>query len=269
MEDILNSILNWLSTAGVKIVIALIALWIVFRIINFISKRIGRKLEASGKLDKTLARTFVSAGRVILKILAVLGVVGYLGFDTSGIAALIASLGVAIGLAVNGALANVAGGVLILVTRPFKVDDFIEVAGYTGTVEEINLCSTKLVTSDNRVVYVPNGTASTGNIVNYSEKEIRRVDHTFAIAYGSDFEQAKQILLEIMARNEKVLDDPAPMVRVCTQSGGTVELTCRAWCENAEYWNVFFDLLESAKTGLEAAGIAMPHQQVDVHIQQQ
>ena len=142
-------------------------------------------------------------------------------------------------------------------------------AGYSGTVEEINLCATKIVTTDNRVVYVPNGTASTSNIVNYSEKDIRRVDHTFAIAYGSDFEQAKQILLEIMARNEKVLDDPAPMVRVCTQSGGTVELTCRAWCENAEYWNVFFDLLESAKTGLEAAGIAMPHQQVDVHIQQQ
>ena len=114
MEDILNSILNWLSTAGVKIVIALVVLWIAFRIINHVSKKIAKKLEKSGKMDKTLSRTFVSAGRVILKILVVLAMVGYLGFDTSGIAALIASLGVALGLAVNGALGNVAGGVLIL-----------------------------------------------------------------------------------------------------------------------------------------------------------
>ena len=268
MEQILKNILNWLASSGVKIVIALVVMWIAFRIINAIFKKLKKKAEKSDKLDKTLGRLLVSGGRILVKILVALALVGYLGIDTSGVAALIASLGVAVGLAVNGALGNVAGGVLLIVTKPFKVDDFIEVAGYTGTVEEINLCATKLVTVDNRVVYVPNGTASTSNIVNYSEKDIRRVDHTFAIAYGSDFEKAKQLLTEVLSRHEKVLADPAPMVRVCTQSGGTVELTCRGWVRSGDYWDVFFDVLEQSKTALEAAGIAMPHQQVDVHIQE-
>ena len=269
MQGFWDSILNWLTTTGIRIVIALIVLWVAFRIINAIAKKIGKKLEADGKLDKTIARTCVSAGRVLAKVLVVMALVGYLGIDTSGVAALIASLGVAVGLAVNGALGNVAGGVLLLVTRPFKVDDYVEVAGYAGTVEAIHLCATKLVTLDNRVVYIPNGTASTSNIVNYSEKDLRRVDLTFAVAYGSDFEKAKQILMELMTRHEKVLQDPAPFVRVCTQSGGTVELVTRAWCANGNYWDVYFDLLEQSKSALQAAGIAMPHQQVDVHIQQQ
>lgn len=268
MQAIWNSILNWLMNTGVKVVIALVILFIAFRIINAIFRKVAKKVEASGKIDRTIGRLLVTGGRVLVKILVVLALVGYLGIDTSGVAALIASLGVAIGLAVNGALGNVAGGVLLIITRPFKVGDYVEVAGYAGTVEEINLCATKLVTVDNRVVYVPNGTASTSNIVNYSEKNIRRVDHTFAVAYGSDFEQAKQVLIQVLERNEKVLKDPAPMVRVCTQSGGTVELTCRGWVNSADYWDVFFDVLEGAKKALEAAGIAMPHQQVDVHIQQ-
>ena len=201
MEQILKNIVNWLASSGVKILIALIVMWIAFRIINAIFKKLKKKAEKSDKLDKTLGRLLVSGGRILVKILVALALVGYLGIDTSGVAALIASLGVAVGLAVNGALGNVAGGVLLIVTKPFKVDDFIEVAGYTGTVEEINLCATKLVTVDNRVVYVPNGTASTSNIVNYSEKDIRRVDHTFAIAYGSDFEKAKQLLTEVLSRS--------------------------------------------------------------------
>ena len=263
-----NNILQTVLNAGIKIVVALIVMWIAFRIINAISKKIAKKIDDAGRIDKTLARTLVNAGRTLAKVLVVLALVGYLGIDTSGIAALVASLGVAVGLAVNGALANIAGGVLLLITRPFKVDDYVEIAGQAGTVEAITLVSTKLVTIDNRVVYIPNGTASTSNIVNFTEKNLRRVDHTFAIAYGADYAKAKEILLQVCDRNEKVLKDPAAVVRVCTQSGGTVELTCRAWCETANYWDVFFDILESAKTALEAAGIAMPHQQLDVHIKQ-
>jgi len=265
---IVNSIGSWVTSTGLKIVVALIVMWIAFKIINSVAKKITAKNDKTGKIDKTLAKTLISAGKALAKCLVVLCLVGYLGIDTSGIAALIASLGVAVGLAVNGALGNIAGGVLLLITRPFNVDDYVEVAGQSGTVEEINLVSTKLVTVDNKVIYVPNGTAATSNIINYSEKDLRRVDHTFAIAYGSDFAKAKEILMAVMEKNAKVLKDPAPFARVCTQSGGNVEITCRAWVANADYWDVYFDLLEGSKTALEAAGIAMPHQQLDVHIKQ-
>ncbi|MBQ6075621.1 MAG: mechanosensitive ion channel [Lachnospiraceae bacterium] len=267
-KELGNTVLGWVTNTGIKILIALIILWIAFKVINKIGKKIGKKLEGSGKLDKTLVKTFVSAGKALAKCLVVLALVGYLGIDTSGVAALIASLGVMVGLAVNGALGNIAGGVLLLVTRPYRVDDYVEVAGQAGTVEAINLVSTKLVTVDNRVVYIPNGSASASNIINYSEKDIRRVDHTFAIAYGSDFNKAKEILQAVMEKNEKVLKDPAPFARVCTQSGGNVELTCRAWTATANYWDVYFDVLENAKNELQAAGIAMPRQQVDVHLHQ-
>ncbi len=267
-NSIWTSVMNWVTSTGIKIIVALIIMWIVFKVINAIARKIEKKNLASGKMDKTLARMIISAVKTLLKVLVVLALVGWLGIDTSGFAALVASLGVCIGLAVNGALGNIAGGVLLMVTHPFHVDDYVEIAGQAGTVEAINLVSTKLVTIDNRVIYIPNGTASTGNIINYTEKNLRRVDHTFAIAYGADYAKAKEILLAVCARNEKVLKDPATVVRVCTQSGGTVELTCRAWCETANYWDVFFDLLEASKTALEAAGIAMPHQQLDVHIKQ-
>ena len=268
MKELGSTILNWVTNTGIKILIALIILWVAFKLINRLARKIGQQLDANGKLDKTLVRVFVSAGKTLAKCLVALALVGYLGIDTSGVAALIASLGVMVGLAVNGALGNIAGGVLLLLTRPFKVDDYVEVAGQAGTVEEINLVSTKLVTVDNRVVYIPNGSASASNIINYTEKNIRRVDHTFAIAYGSDFNKAKEILLAVMQKNDKVLKDPAPFARVCTQSGGNVELTCRAWTATANYWDVYFDLLESAKNELAAAGIAMPRQQVDVHVHQ-
>ena len=263
-ESILNAVVN----AGIKILVALVILWVAFRIINAVAKKLEKRIESKGKLDKTLVKTLVGAGKFVAKCLVVVALIGYLGIDTSGIAALIASFGVAVGLAVNGALGNIAGGVLLLITRPFKVDDYIDVAGQAGTVEAITLVSTKLVTVDNKVVYVPNGTAATSCITNYSEKDLRRVDHSFAIAYGNDFNKAKEILLGVMAKNEKVLQTPAPFARLCTQSGGNVEFTCRAWVNSADYWDVYFDLLESSKTALEEAGITMPHQQLDVHIKQ-
>ena len=157
---------------------------------------------------------------------------------------------------------------LLILTRPFKVDDFVDIGGQIGTVEAINLVYTKLVTIDNKVVSIPNGSASASTIINFSEKKLRRVDYNFAIAYTADFEKAKAILLDLCRKHEKVLEEPAPVVRVITQTGGTVELVVRAWVNGADYWDVYFDLLENAKKALQEAGIAMPHQQLDVHIKQ-
>ena len=192
-EQFWLSVKNWLMTTGIRVLISIVILLVSFYIINKISKAIARKsrnLESHGKVDKTLYRALSHITRIVLKVLVVVAIVGYLGFDTSGISALIASLGVGIGLAVNGALSNFAGGVLLLITRPFKVDDYIETCGYSGTVEDIFICNTKIITPDGKKVYLPNGKLSTSEIVNYTENGLRRVDFDFSIAYNADFDKA-------------------------------------------------------------------------------
>ena len=164
---------EWAMSTGVKVLISIVILIVSFKLINFVMKKIEKKMDGGkGKADKTLAKTFIYVLRIVLKVLVVVCIIGYLGIDTSSITALIASLGVCIGLAVNGALGNIAGCVLLLITRPFRVDDFIEVDGYTGTVEDIHLCHTRICTLDNKVVYVPNSIASGASVVNYTEAEV-------------------------------------------------------------------------------------------------
>ena len=261
----LDTVLNWATNTGIKVVVALIILLISFKIIN----RIGRKIEKradSGKLDKTLAKVFAYAFKVGLKCVIAICLIGYVGIDTSGLAALVASLGVCAGLAVNGALSNLAGGVLIIITRPFKVDDFIEAQGYSGTVEDIHITCTKLRTSDNKVVYLPNGSLSSGSIVNYSEKDTRRVDFTFSIGYADDFEKAKSIVMEILKSHELVLSDPAPMVRVSEHGASSINIVARAGAQSSEYWTVNFDVLEAVKLAFDKEGIEIPFNQLDVHV---
>ena len=206
---------------------------------------------------------------MIVKILIAAALVAYVGVDTSGLAALLAAGGVTIGLAVNGALGNIAGGVLIIVTRPFRLDDFIEVAGYSGTVEDIRLVSTRLRTPDNKVVVVPNGTASSAVVVNYSVKDTRRIDLTFPIGYEDDRPRAQKLLLELCKKKKTVLKDPAPMVRVMSNGQNGVELIVRVWVRSVDYWPTYFDLIEDCKTTLDTAGIKIPYQQMDVHIKKE
>ena len=202
-------------------------------------------------------------------MLVVIALIGYVGIDTSAITALIASLGVGVGLAINGTLSNLAGGILILITRPFKDDDYIDACGYSGTVEDIRICHTKLRTTDNKVIYLPNGKLSTSEIVNYSEKDLRRVDLTFSISYSDDFEKAKKVIEEVWNQNELILKDPAPSVRVSAQSASSIDLTAKVWCKNEDYWTVNFDMLEQVKTAFDQNGIQIPFNQLDVHIKNQ
>jgi len=266
VASILEAVKNWALSTGLKIVFAIIILLIAFRIVTVISRRIEKKLEKSGKFDKTLVRSLSYAGRILIKIVIASCMVGYLGVDTSGIAALIASLGVGIGLAVNGALSNFAGGILLLVTRPFKVGDYISAQGSEGIVEDIRIISTKIVTLDNKVVHLPNGALSSGNIVNYSEKEIRRVDLDFSVA-GNDPEQVRSLILGVCDADEKVLKDPAVFVRVTDYGAGNgVKVTMRAWTKTAQYWDTYFDLLNGVRKAFEANNIVIPFNQLDVHI---
>ena len=266
MQDVLSSIGTWAASTGIKIVISIVILIVAFKVIDFIANKLKKANDVSGRLDPTIFKTLVGAAKTLLKILVVVCLIGYLGIDTTAIAAMVASLGVAIGLAVNGAVANMAGGVLLLVTRPFKRGDFIDVGGTMGTVEEITLNHTRIVTLDNRVVYIPNGTASTATVINFSEKDTRRVDLTYSIPYTQDFKKAEEVILAVAEAEETVLKDPAPFARVLEQGKTGHEITARCWCNSAEYWDTYFDLLEKTKKALGEAGFTAGHEQVDVHM---
>ena len=267
-QGLWNSIVGWAMNTGVKIVIALIIMLISFRLITWLTRRLSKRLIEKKKLDKTLISTLFYVLRIVLKIVVLTCLIGYLGIDTTGFAALIAALGVGIGLAVNGALSNLAGGVLILITRPFKIDDFIEAGGYSGTVEDIRIVYTKLRTPDNKVVYAANGPLSSSTIVNYSEKDLRRVDLNFTIEKKEDYKKAEDIILGIANAHEKVLKDPAAMSRILEHTANGTTLVMRAWVNNADYWDVYFDLQESIKKGLDENGIVMPVNQLDVRVKQ-
>lgn len=265
-KGLLDTIVNWATSTGVKIIIALLLMFISFRIITVITRRIEKRLINKRKADKTLTSTLFYVLRITLKIVVLTCLIGYLGIDTSGLAALIASLGVGLGLAVNGALSNLAGGVLILITRPFKIDDYIASGGYEGTVEDIHIVFTKLRTVDNKVVYVPNGALSSSTIVNFSEKDLRRVDLIFSIAKKDDYKKAEDIMLGVVKSHDKVLKDPEATARIDSHTPNEMKVILKSWVKSEDYWDVYYDLLENVKKALDDAGIEMPANQLDVTV---
>lgn len=263
--EILNQILSWLSTEGVKLVIGLFVLFILFKIINVISKKFKKRMEKKNK-DKTITSVIYQILRKGLKILAILVFLGYVGIDTAGIGTVIASLGVGIGLALQGSLSNFAGGIVILILRPFKIDDYIEAQGEGGTVENIGIFYTTLVTPDNKIVMIPNGTLANGTMTNYSAKELRRVDFNFSISYDADVEKAKRVIWDVIINTKNVLDEPSPFVRLKEYGSSAVDITTRVWVKNADYWTVYFDMMESIKEEFAKANIEIPYNQLDVHV---
>ena len=268
-NQILQSLQTWLLTDGVKILFSLVFLIVSFKLINWLAKKVERMSEkklSDRRLDKTIWRTFSYITKIGLKILVCICIVGYLGLDTSGFTALIASLGVSVGLAVNGTLSNLAGGVLLLITRPFRDDDYISACGYEGTVEDIFICNTKIRTVDNKVVYIPNGKLSTSEIVNFSEKDTRRVDLTFSVSYATDFERAKEIIRRVCDSDPLVCEIPQPNIRISSHSASSIDIVTQAWCKNSDYWTVRFNLLEKVKKAFDENGIEIPFSQLDVHL---
>ena len=270
-EEVWEVLKNWLLNTGIRLVISIIVLFVSFKLINFLSRRTLKRIEKRSaaktkNFDKTIANTFAYAIRIALKVLIILAIVAYLGFDVSAITAVIASTGVGVGLAINGALSNLAGGILLLVTRPFKEDDYISANGFDGTVEHIRLCHTVIRTPDNKVVYLPNGTLSSSTVTNYSVKDVRRVDMNFSIGYEADYEKAKRVIGEIFDKHELILKDPSPMVRVSEHGESSINLVARCWTKNGDYWTVKFDVTEAVKTAFDENGISIPYPQLDVHM---
>lgn len=267
IEELITEVVTWLTTEGVKLLIGLIALFIVFKIINFIAKKFKRTMEKKNR-DKTITKVGYAVIRKGLKLLVFIVFLGYIGIDTAGIGTAIASLGVALGLALQGSLSNLAGGLLILVLRPFKIGDYIEAQGEGGTVEDITIFYTYLVTPDNKIVMVPNGALANGNIINYSTKDLRRVDFEFCISYDENFERAKTAIQEVIDGNKYILQDPSPFVRVKTHGESTINIVTRVWTKNEDYWTVYFDMMEGIKTKFDEQGIEIPYNQLDVHVKE-
>ena len=273
-QEIWATVQNWLTHTGIKLLISIVILIVSFIVINKISKSIEKKGKkksklgtlASNRLDATVYRTLSYVVKVILKVLIILALIGYLGIDTSAVSALIASLGVGIGLAVNGTLSNMAGGILLLITHPFKDGDYIASNGFEGTVEDIFICNTKLRTPDNKIIYIPNSKLSSSEITNYSANGTRRVDLTFCISYSNDFDKAKEIIKRIADEHPAVLKDPAPTARVKKHGDNSLEIFSTMWCNTDKYWDVYFDMTENVKKAFDENDISIPFPQLDVHL---
>ena len=252
------------SEYGIKIIAAILIFVIGKWAVNKVTT-IGKKLMQKAKVDQTLVEFGESLIYFILMLMVVLASLNSLGVNTTSFIAVFGAAGLAIGLALQGSLANIGAAVLIIVFRPFKVGDFVEAGGATGTVDDVNLFSTIISPLDNRTVIVPNSAIVGGNITNYSNKTQRRVDHVFGIGYDDDLKLAKETLMEIMEADERVLTEPAPFVAVSELGDSSVNFVFRAWVETADYWDVYFDMLEKVKLTFDEKGISIPYPQMDVH----
>lgn len=200
---------------------------------------------------------------------AIIAAISHLGFNTSSLVAIIGAAGLAIGLALQGSLSNFASGVLLIILKPFKSDDFVEAAGITGVIEEINIFSTKLRTGDNKTVIIPNGSITSSSIINYSSKPTRRIDLIIGVSYDADLAETKRILLDVASSHENVLKEESITVGVSELADNSVNLVVRPWVNSADYWPTYFDLLEQIKVSLDNAGIEIPYPQVSLHVNQE
>ncbi|PQJ68963.1 mechanosensitive ion channel family protein [Polaribacter butkevichii] len=241
-----------------KILVALAILIIGLLVIKLIVKT-SRKVMNKGGIDLTLQKFLGNLIGWGLKILLIIAVISKLGVETTSFAAILAAAGLAVGLALQGSLANFAGGVLIMIFKPFKLGDLIEAQGEIGVVKEIEIFTTKLTGLSNKEIIIPNGTLSNGNIVNYTTEGTRRVDLTIGVSYDADIKQTKEVLMNVLTSHPKVLKDPAPGVTVSELADSSVNFAVRPWCKTEDYWNVYFDVTENVKLALDKAGIEIPY----------
>ncbi len=261
-----NKCLELLSTYGGKIVLSIVVLLIGHFVIKSVMKLVDKALEKSGKLDATVRKVARNVFKFMLYMILVIAVVEILGVPVSSVIAILASCGLAIGMALQGALTNIAGGIMILIFKPFKVGDFIDASGATGTVTDISIIYTQILTIDNKKVFVPNGDLMGSNVTNFSAEATRRVDIDFKITNDIDAELVKKVLLEAAAATTDVLPDPAPFARMTAVDDDTYIFTVRAWCETAKYWPVYFDVIENCSKALAENGIEDPEERIAIRM---
>lgn len=255
---------DWISFA-VKAVGVILGLWIGFMVIGVIAKRVDKILQKR-EMDPALRGFALTTVRTVLKVLLVLSVLGMVGFDVTTFAALIAAVGFAVGFALQGSLSNLAGGVMIMIFRPFTVNEYIQGAGHTGVVKEIQLFQTHLLSPDGKRIIVPNGELSNSSVVNFTREAIRRIDFVIGIDYGDDLLKAQGVILDIVKKEERVLQEPAPFVGLLELGDSSVNLAVRPWVQTEDYWPVYFALMQAFKLELDAAGVQFPYPHMDVTV---
>ena len=265
LRQVVEHITSGLISIAIKICIAIAVYFIGRWLIRYIRRVIGRIMEKRN-VDLSLRIFVQNLVKIVLILFLVTVIIGVLGIDTTSFVALFASAGLAIGMALSGTLQNFAGGVMVLLFKPYRVGDYIEAQGQSGTVKEIQLFNTVLNTPDNKTILVPNGSLSTGIINNYSHEERRRVDWTFGIGYGDSYDYAKATLRELLEADERILKDPAYFIALHSLGDSSVNIVVRAWVATPDYWNVYFGMNEKVYKVFNERGINIPFPQMDVHL---
>ncbi len=263
-----SQIIQQLTTLGIeagKSILLAVLIFVVGRyIVKFINRIVAGMMERR-HMDPTIQSFLRSFINVLLTTLLVITTVSALGINTTSFAALLASAGVAVGMALSGNLQNLAGGIILLLFKPYKVGDFIEGQGVSGTVKEIQIFHTIILTADNKQIYVPNGALSSGSVTNYSSQPLRRVDITVGVEYGTEVDTVKQALEEILKADSRIMSDPAPFIALSNLADSSVDFTIRVWVGVADYWPVHFDLKRAIYEEFNRRGIGFPFPQVQIH----
>ncbi len=256
---------DYLIPLGVKILVVLVVYFLGRWIIKLLKKGTERLLDRRNA-DPSLRSFLLSLLTAMLNFILIIAIISVLGINTSSLVALLASAGLAVGMALGGTLQNFAGGVIIMLFKPFRVGDFIEAQGQMGFVKEIRIFSTNVLTLDNKLITIPNSDLSTHILTNYSKEDTRRVDWTFSIAYGDDYDKAKAVLLRLCGDDTRILKDPAVFVELLELNQSSVDITVRAWVETNDYWDVFFSMNEKVYKTFPQEGLNLPFPQMDVHV---
>ena len=265
-SKIIDTVMEMGASFGLKLVEAIIVLLVGFKLVKVVKKFL-RQSPKLAKLDTGLRTFLASASSILLYVLLIITVAMIIGVPVTSFITILASCGVAIGLALQGSLSNLAGGIMILLFKPFKVGDYIEAAGETGTVNEISVMYTEILTLDNKRITIPNGSITNSVIENYSSETTRRVDLTFNTAYSNDVDKVKEVIMGVVEKHPAALKTPEPFVRLSGHKESSLEYTVRIWCKSADYWDVYFDTMENVKKAFDENNIQIPFNQLDVHIE--
>ncbi len=267
-DQIIKQVTEMAVEYGPKLIGAIIVWIIGFWVIKFILKGFNKVLD-KGKTEASLKPFLKGIAEALLKIVVVLSVLGIMGIEMTSFIAILGAVGLAVGMALSGTLQNFAGGVMILILKPFKVGDLIETQGHLGVVKEIQIFMTVLLSPENKTIIIPNGPVSNNDLINYTVEGLIRVDMTMGISYDSDIKKAREVLMNIMTSHPKVLKTPAPFVGVSELADSSVNLAVRPYSAPEHYWDVYFDVYEAGKEALDAAKITIPFPQVDIHMQKE
>lgn len=268
VQNLLEKVWELLAVYGLKIVAAIV-IFIIGRWIAKVLEKFVQRVMKKREIDPTISSFVSNLTYILLLTFVVLASLSQLGIQTTSFIAVIGAAGLAIGLALQGSLANFAAGFLMIIFHPIKVGDFIEAAGVAGTVDKIQIFTTQLITPDNKTIIIPNSKLTEDNITNWTTQGTRRVDMVIGIGYGDDIDKARRIISDVLAEDKRILEDPAPQIAVAELGDSSVNFTVRPWGQAADYWGIYFDATENIKKRFDQEGVSIPFPQRDVHVYEQ